>query len=205
MTAVGESPARVGGRDRVTGAQRYVADLPMADALHVKLVTVDAARARIVRIDPSAALALAGVRAVFTAADLPTPMPPFGPQMRDRPVIAVGESKSHGDPVAAVAAETKDLAEQAAALVRVEFEPLPALTSIAASLAPDAPLVQETSLRPDDPLADRNVLREHRYIWGDLRAAEASAACVVEGAYAFPMVTQFAIEPHAFAAAPDRD
>ena len=202
---VGASPNRGGGRDRVTGAQRYVADVPIADALHVKLVTVDAARARIGGIDASAALALPGVRAVFTAADLPSPMPRFGPQLRDRPVIAIDETKYHGDPVGAVAAETKDLAEQAAELVRVDFEALPAVTSIAASLAPDAPLVQDPSLRPDDPHAGTNVLREHRYGWGDLEAAEREADWIVEGTYTFPMVTQFAIEPHAFAAAPDGD
>jgi CO/xanthine dehydrogenase Mo-binding subunit len=202
---VGTSPHRGGGRDRVTGAQRYVADIPIADALHVKLVTVDAARARIHSIDASTALALPGVRAVFTAAELPSPVPRFGPQFRDRPVIADGETAFHGDPVAAVAAETKDLAEAAAALVRVDFEPLPAVTSIAACLADGAPLVQEPALRPGDPLAATNVLREHRYGWGDLAAAEADAECVVETTTRFPMVTQFAIEPHAFAAAPDGD
>ncbi|HET7030251.1 MAG TPA: xanthine dehydrogenase family protein molybdopterin-binding subunit [Candidatus Limnocylindrales bacterium] len=203
--SVGTSPRRGGGRERVTGAQHYVADVPIADTLHVKLVTFDHARARIRSIDGSAALALPGVRAVFSAADLPSPVPRFGPQLRDRPVIADGEVKYHGDPVAAVAAETKDLAEAGAALVRVDAEPLPAVTSIGACLAPDAPLVQDPSLRPDDPLAGTNVLREHRYAWGDLAAAETEAECVVEGTYAFPMVTQFAIEPHAFAAAPDGD
>ncbi len=202
---VGASPNRGGGRERVTGAQRYVADIPIGDALHVKLVTVDAARAHIGSIDASAALALPGVRAAFTAADLPTPVPRFGPQMRDRPVIAVDETKYHGDPIAAVAADTKDAAEAAAAAVRVEFEALPAVTSIAACLAPNAPLVQDPSLRPDDALANTNVLREHRYGWGDLEAAEAEADCIVETTCRFPMVTQFAIEPHAFAAAPDGD
>jgi CO/xanthine dehydrogenase Mo-binding subunit len=202
---VGESPARGGGRDRVTGRQAYVADLHFEDPLHVKLVTVDAARARIDAIDTAAALAVPGVRLVMTADDLPRPMPRFGPQLRDRPVLAVGETKFHGDPVAAVAAETRDAAEEAARLVRVAFEPLPAVTSIAAALDRSAPLVQDPSIRPDDPLANRNVLREHRWGWGDLAAGEAEAECVVEGTWTFPMVTQFAIEPHAFAAAPDGD
>jgi CO/xanthine dehydrogenase Mo-binding subunit len=202
---VGSAVERVGGLERVTGRQAYVADLPLSGALHVKLVTIDAARARILRIDPSAALAAPGVRAVFTAADLPDPMPRFGPQFRDRPVLATGETAYHGDPVAAVAAETGDAAEAGASLVRVEFETLPAVTSIEAARAPDAPLVQDPSLRPDDPLARSNVLREHRYGWGDLATAEAAADVVVEGTYTFPMVTQFAIEPHAFAAAPDGD
>ena len=147
-----------------------------------------------------------GVRMVMTAADLPQPVPRFGPQRRDRPVIATGETKYHGDPVAAVAAETRDAAEAAAELVRVEYEELPASHTIAASLAPDAPLVQDPSLRPDDPHAASNVLHEHRHAWGDaIETAEPTADVVVEGTYAFPMVTQFAIEPHAFMAAPDGD
>src|SRR3990170_3906229 len=66
-----------------------------------------------------------------------------------------------------------------------------------------APLVQDPALRPGDRLARSNVLREHHYGWGDVDAA--SADVVVEGTYAFPMVTQFAIEPHGFIAAPDSD
>ena len=142
---------------------------------------------------------------MLTAADLPRPMPRFGPQFSDRPVIAVDEVHYHGEPVAAVAAETLDAAEAAARLVRVACEPLPAVASIEAALAPDAPLVQDPALRPGDPLALTNVLREHHYGWGDVDAAEAGADVVVEGRYGFPMVTQFAIEPHAFLAAPDGD
>lgn len=202
---IGGSPARVGGVDRVTGRQAYVADIRLDGVLHVKLVTVDHARARIDRIDVSAALAVPGVVAVLTADDLPRPMPRFGPQFADRPVIAVGETHYHGEPVAAVAAETEDAAETAARLVRIEATPLPAVVSLAAALAPDAPLVQDPSLRPDDPLAATNVLREHRYGWGDVEAAAAEAQTVIETTHTFPMVTQFAIEPHAFMAAPDGD
>ena len=200
---VGGSPGRVGGIGRVTGRQAYVADIRLEDALQVKLVTIDVARARIISIDPSATLAVPGVRLVMTAADLPDPMPRFGPQWQDRPVLAVGETHYHGEPVAAVAADTLDAAEEAARLVRVEFEELPAVFSVAGALAPDAPLVQDPSLRPGDPLATTNVLREHHYGWGDVDSAAADAKVVVEGTYTFPMVTQFAIEPHAFIAAPD--
>ncbi len=202
---IGASPPRVGGLDRVTGRQAYVADVHLENELHVQLVTVPHARARIRAIDPSAALAIPGVRAVLTAADLPDPMPRFGPQFRDRPVLAVDEVKFHGEPVAAVAAETLDAAEAGARAVIVDAEPLPAVTSIAAALAEGAPLVQDPSLRPGDPLAESNVLRLHRYGWGDVDAAEPEADVVVEGRYDFPMVTQFAIEPHAFIAALDGD
>jgi CO/xanthine dehydrogenase Mo-binding subunit len=200
---IGTSPRRVGGDARVSGAQLYVADIHLPGELHAKLVTVPVARARIVAIDTSAALAVPGVHFVTTAADLPRPMPRFGPQFQDRPIIATDETKYHGDPVAAVAAETKDAAEAAARLVRVEYEELPAVVTIAAALDPAAPLVQDPVLRPNDPLAATNVLREHPVGWGDVDAA--TADLVVENTYTFPMVTHFAIEPHAFAAAPDGD
>jgi CO/xanthine dehydrogenase Mo-binding subunit len=202
---VGRAAARVGGVPRVTGEQAYIADIRLEDMLHVKLVTVDVARARIGAIDARAACEIPGVRLVMTAADLPQPMPRFGPQRRDRPVLAVGEIKYHGEPVAAVAAETRDAAEEAARLVGVEFEELPAVHTIDAALADDAPLVQFPGLRTGDPLAETNVLHEHRHGWGDLAAGERQAVVIVEGTYAFPMVTQFAIEPHAFMAAPDGD
>ena len=202
---VGTSPARVGGVERVTGRQAYVADLRLEDALHVKLVALDVARARIGAIDTDAARRVPGVRLVMTPAELPQPMPRFGPQRHDRPVLAVGETNYHGEPVAAVAAETRDAAEEAAGLVRVDCEELPAVHTLAAALAADAPLVQAPELRPDDGLAGTNILREHRYGWGDLDAATGQADVVVDGTYTFPMVTQFAIEPHAFMAAPDGD
>jgi CO/xanthine dehydrogenase Mo-binding subunit len=130
-------------------------------------------------------------------------MPRFGPQQEDRPVIAVGETKYHGDPVAIVVAESKDAAAEAAQLVRVEYEELPAMVTVAAALDPAAPLVQDSSIRPGDPLASTNVLHEHRVGWGDVDAAHADL--VVENSYSFPIVTHFAIEPHAFMAAPDGD
>jgi CO/xanthine dehydrogenase Mo-binding subunit len=202
---IGTSPARVGGVERVTGAQRYVADIRLPDTLHVKLVTLDCARARILSIDTTEAAAVPGVRLILTADDLPRPTPRFGPQFVDRPVIATGETKFHGDPVAAVAAETLDAAERAVGLVRVEHEELPAVFTIAGALDPAAPLVQDPELRPGDPLAGTNVLREHHFGWGDVDEAERTAELVVDGTYTFPMVTHFAIEPHGFIAAPDGD
>lgn len=202
---VGDSPNRVGGVGRVTGRQEYLADLRLPGLLHARLVTLDCARARIRGIDASAALGLPGVHLVLTAADLPQPVPRFGPQYRDRPVLAVGETKYHGEPVALVVADSRELAERAAGLVRVDHEELPAVFTVAAALAPGAPLVQEPELRPGDPRADSNVLNVHEVGWGDLEAAAGQADVIVEHRYAFPMVTHFAIEPHAFMAAPDGD
>ncbi len=202
-SVIGTSPNRVGGIGRVAGFQEYVADIRLPDVLEAKLVTVDCARARIISIDTSAAMRVPGVRLIMTAADLPQPMPRFGPQFEDRPVIATGETKFHGDPVALVAAETKDAAAEAARLVHVEFEELPAVFTVAAALDPAAPLVQDPSIRRQNSLATTNVLNEHKVAWGDIDAAHADL--VVENSYSFPIVTQFAIEPHAFMAAPDGD
>jgi CO/xanthine dehydrogenase Mo-binding subunit len=200
---VGASPWRVGGDARVTGHQEYVADIHLPGELHAKLVTLPVARARILRVDTSAAAQVPGVRVVVTAADLPQPVPRYGPQFKDRPVLAVGETKYHGEPVAAVAADSKAAAEAAAGLVRVEYEELPAIVTITSALDSAAPLVQDPALRPGDPLAATNVMRVHRVGWGDVDAEPADV--VIENSYSFPMVTHFAIEPHAFMAAPDGD
>jgi CO/xanthine dehydrogenase Mo-binding subunit len=201
--SVGIPARRLGGLGRVTGSQRYLADIAVPDALHAGLVTLDCARARIVSIDPSAALDVPGVRFVMTAADLPQPVGRFGFSHRDRPIMAVGETKYHGEVVAAVAADTRDAAAEGVRLVAVAHEELPAVSTVEGALDPAADLVQDPSLRPGDPLAETNVLSEHRFGWGDIDPG--AADLVVEHAYGWPMQTHFAIEPHGCIAAPDGD
>src|SRR5438132_7944330 len=200
---IGASQRRFGGRGRVTGEQQFIADIRLESMLHVKLVHLDCGHARIVSIDTMKAAAVPGVVRVVTAEDLPQPMPRFGPVHDDKPVLAVEETKYHGQPVAAVVAESKESAEAAVQLVRVEFEELSGVYTVESSLAPDAPLVQEPKLRPGDPLNHTNVLSEVRAGWGDVESAKADL--VIDNIYTFPMITHFAIEPHAFIAAPDDD
>jgi len=203
-TQIGQSARRVGGRQRVTGEQRYVADLPVDGTLHMKLVHVDCARARFISIDAGAAEEVPGVHAVVTAQSLPQPVARFGPGHADRPLLAVGETKFHGEPVAAVVAETLDAAREAAALVRVEFEELPAVLTVASAVDAFAPLVREPELRPaDDPHRNSNTLSEWNFGWGDVDAAQSDH--VIENVYTTASTTHFAIEPHAFMAAPDGD
>ena len=203
MTAepIGASERRHGGRGRVTGGQQFIGDIRLESMLHVKLVHLDCGHARIMSIDTRRAAAIPGVVCVVTAEDLPQPMPRFGPAHDDKPVLAVGETKYHGQPVAAVVAESKESAEAAAELVGVEFEELPGVYTVESALDSDAPLVQEQELRPGDPLNHTNVLNELRFGWGDVDAA--TADLIVDNVYTFPMITHFAIEPHAFIAAPD--
>lgn len=200
-STIGRSARRVGGVARVTGAQRFAADLRLDNVLHVKLVSLPCARARIKSIDCTGAGRLAGVRCILTPADLPQPMPRYGPVFADRPVLAVGETKFFGEPVAAVAADTADAAEYAASLVRVDYEELPAVLTVEAALDAASPLVQDPALRKAGPLAGTNTLEDWTFGWGHVE--DARADCVVEHDYTFPMVTHFAIEPHAFLAAPD--
>lgn len=200
---IGVSANRVGGVERVTGKQLYTADIAIEGALHVKLVHLNCARARFRVTDISEALKIEGVRCVVTAADFSTPMPRYGPSHTDRPVLAVEETKFFGEPVAAVVAETLDAAIEAAKNVEVEFEELPAVLTIDDACEAGAPLVQDPWLRRKDAFSETNILEESRFGWGDVDSA--MAQCVIENEYTFPMVTHFAIEPHAFIAAPEQD
>src|SRR6185312_6939069 len=176
---IGCSVARVGGVDRVTGAQQFTADILLEGVLQVKLVSLPCARARILSVDTDLALEVEGVVCVMTAANLPHPMPRCGPNFRDRPILATGETKYFGEPVAAVAAETEDAARRA------------------------ANLVQGPEIRVAGPYRQTNILNEWHFGWGDVNGA--SAECVIENDYSFPMVTHFAIEPHAYLARADAE
>jgi CO/xanthine dehydrogenase Mo-binding subunit len=198
---IGVSLPRLGAIERVTGTQQYAADVRLDNALHVKLVSVTCAHARIVAVSIDEALRVAGVRGIFTARDLPHPVPRYGPVYADRPMLATDETKFSGEPVAVVVADTNDAADSAARLVRIDIEELPAVLSVEASLDARAPLVQDSTLRPNDPLAGTNTLQHWQFGWGHVD--EAAADLIIENDYAFPMVTHFAIEPHAFLATPD--
>lgn len=199
--AIGASKPRVGGIERVTGAQRFAADLQLENALHLKLVHLNCGHARVKAIDASEASKIEGVYRIVTPVDLPSPMPRFGPMMNDWPLLAVNETKFFGEPVAVVAAETKDVAVAAARAVKVDYEELPCVLTLDDAYNPEMPLVREPELRPGDKLSRTNILKEYNFGHGNID--EAQSAFVLEGTYQFPMITHFAIEPHVFMAAPD--
>ncbi|MEM7341310.1 MAG: xanthine dehydrogenase family protein molybdopterin-binding subunit [Actinomycetota bacterium] len=203
--AVGGPVVRDGGADRVAGTQRYLSDIPFVDAAHVAFTTIPVGCAEITAIDTAAAAALPGVLTVVTASDLPQPMKRFGISHKDRPVLASGTVNFHGEPVAAVVAESADLARAAADVVVVEYRELPGVYDLDAALAADAHLVQDPSVRPGDALNATNVLETADYAWGEMDAAEGQADLVVENTYTFPMVTHFPIEPGGVVASPGDD
>lgn len=125
-------------RDKLRGRTRYTIDRGRPGMLHAALLRAEVPSARMLRIDTSAARQMPGVRAIVTADDAPGR---HGIGIADHPLFATDRIRYDGEPIAAVAAETLEQAQAAAAAIVVELEPLPALISMADALAPNAPLV----------------------------------------------------------------
>jgi xanthine dehydrogenase molybdenum-binding subunit len=179
FTVLGRPVPRRDGVDKVTGRTRYLHDLVLPRMLHGKILRSKYPHARIVRVDTRRARALPGVAAVITAADVE--QHPFG-FARDHPALKRGKVRSIRDEVAAVAAETPAIAEEALDLIEVEYEELPGVFSPEDALRPEAPLVHEER---GTNLTD---LR-YAFVHGDVDRAFAEAAAVVEGEYRLNFVT----------------
>ncbi|HTK64478.1 MAG TPA: xanthine dehydrogenase family protein molybdopterin-binding subunit [Pseudonocardia sp.] len=140
---LGTEVRRVEDQDLITGHSTYVDNLDVPGALHLSFVRSPVAHARITGIDTSAAQAAPGVCAVYTAEDMEIPkqvgMIPLNPACA-RPPLAVDKVRFVGDVVAAVVAETKAQADDAAEMVEVDYDPLDAVTDLEAAVGPDAPL-----------------------------------------------------------------
>jgi CO/xanthine dehydrogenase Mo-binding subunit len=192
---------RPDGKEKVTGAGRYTADVSLTAQLHARFRYADHPRARIVGIDTSKARALAGVHAVLTHADVPDVL--YGQMVKDRRLFAKEEVRFEADVVAAVAARTPELAARAAELIEIEYEPLQPVTEPERALDPTAPLVHEqwSSYEADEALnRDRNVLGHSTIVKGDADAAMASADVVVKSSYVADGSHGVPIEPRAIVA-----
>jgi CO/xanthine dehydrogenase Mo-binding subunit len=175
---------RPDGKEKVTGTGRYTADLVLAGQLIAKFRYADHTHARITRIDTSRARALPGVLAVVTHEDVPDVL--YGGMVKDRRLFARDTVRFEGDIVAGVAATTAEIAERAAALIEVDYEPLPVVTDFEAALADDATLVHpdwEGYEADDELVRDRNRLGYSTIVKGDADAALAGADVVVKGRY----------------------
>jgi CO/xanthine dehydrogenase Mo-binding subunit len=199
--------ARVDYLEKVTGAAKFASDLTVPGMLHGRIVRSTVPHARIKSIDVSAALAMPGVVAVLTGADmanLPGADPHWGVAMKDRPVIAIDKVRYVGDPVAAIAALDEYSAEEALDAIIVEYETLPFVTTSQEALQADAPLVHESMTPlPDYYFKGRaaaregsNVFQHYNYQSGDVEQAFAQAHRIFEHEYGFPMVFHYAMEPH---------
>jgi CO/xanthine dehydrogenase Mo-binding subunit len=204
VTTIEEPRARFvrpDGREKATGVGRYTADMKLTGMVHAKFRYADHSHARILRIDASKARALPGVLAVVTHEDVPDVR--YGQMVKDRRLFAKEKVRFEADVVAAVAALTEEIAEQAAALVEVEYEPLPALSDVEEAIADGATLVHDEweSYEAPPPLErDRNRVAYSTIVKGDANAAMEGADVVVKGRYVADASHGVPIEPRAIIA-----
>ena len=211
-TLIGVARPRVDAPDKVTGATRFAADGYVHGLLHARPVLATEAHARIRGFATDAALAVPGVVAVLTAADLP--LATTGTDRTAEP-LAREEVVFAGQPVALVIGETEAAAEDGAEALVVDFEPLEAVVDVEAAMVPGAALARLVE-EPDDEGGDlesvhagvdhgqeddpgeelsENVLDRITRERGDLAGAFASSDAIVEGTFRTPWVYQAYLEP----------
>ncbi len=201
MTAarsVGQDVVRVDGLEKVTGAAKYTADLKFPRLLHVAVVRSPHPHARVLDVRTERASRMPGVRAVVSGRDFPLHT---GIYLKDQTVFATDRVRFVGDPVAAVAAETPEAAAEAAALVAVDYEPLPPIFDVEEGIAEGAPLVH-----PDlgsyevvpwiRPTGGTNVCNQLKIRKGDYASALRGSWKVFENVFRVPQVQHVPMEPH---------
>src|SRR5437867_2777640 len=201
---IGASPRRKEDRRLLVGVGRFVDDLAREGLLHLAVVRSVQAHARIAKIALAEARALRGVVAAWSAADLPEtarPMPSaYGAVRKGRPwsqpILARDRVRYVGEPVAVVVAESPYRVADALELVRVEYEPLPALTTVEAALA--------SPTRLHDGWPDNAALAVGAAI-GDAERALATADIVIHETFRHPRLAAVPIEPRGVLAYRDRD
>ena len=193
MSLVGTNVEMVGGRAKVSGAVSYVADMEFPGQLYAKALRSPYPHAKLIRIDASKAAALPGVRAVVTRDDLVGLNPYFGTGVEDQPVLVIDKARCVGDILAAVAADSKEIAEEAVLLIAVEFAQLPAATNILDAIEPDAPIVHEQHV---DKRFGGNIHGVYRAASGDIEQGFKESDGVIENVYKLPPVQHGHIEPH---------
>lgn len=199
--AVMNLPRRDAG-DKVRGRTRYTVDAGGSDVLHAALLRADVASARILNIDITAALAMPGVQAIAMADDAPGL---HGMGIADHPIFAGQTVRYHGEPIAAIAADTLAQARAAARAINVEYAALPAVITMAEALADNAPLVHPDW--KDYEILFEGAERKDNVAWqatvdrGDTDAAFAREdVTIIEGTYRVGRQNHVSFEPRAVVA-----
>ena len=189
--------------EKVTGRARYAVDMVLPNMAHAAVVRSERAHAHITSIDRAEAEASPGVIAVVTANDLGHLGRRFGHIVPDHAILAVDKVRYYGEPVAVVVAETPHEAADAAEMVWVDYDDLPALTDAASALASDVLIHEQSYVEPGQKFLDvapaastDNVAHRNELAWGDAEAALAAAATVVETTTSFPLVYGYAMETY---------
>ena len=208
LKVVGTRPIRPDGADKVTGRALFGADLIMPGQLVGKVLRSPHAHARIVSIDAKKARALPGVKAIITGDDFPNLADEFhdggeaASNLRDLAMNVMARDKAlyDGHAVAAVAAISTAIADEALALINVKYEVLPHVIEVEAAMAADAPVLHPhmfTQGLDERPSLPSNIAKKNKLARGDLDAGFAEADVVVEARYETRAVHQGYIEPHA--------
>jgi xanthine dehydrogenase molybdenum-binding subunit len=206
---LGTRPIRHDGLDKVTGRALYGADVQLAGLLHGRILRSPHAHAKVRRIDVSAALKVPGVEAVVTSADLPEPgdrianLGEGSVNLRHLSSNCLAREKVlyHGHAVAAVAASNPHVAEEALALIKVDYEVLPPVTDVVKAMQPGAPILHpdlatKEGGAPDPKSKPTNIAEHLHFKLGDSANAFKQAAVVVEREFHTATVHQGYIEPH---------
>ena len=197
------SPERLDGRPKVVGAACYAADIRRPGMLFGRALRSPMPHARIVRIHTEAAREVSGVHAILIGADIPAEVR-LGRNMRDMPVLARDKVRFIGEKVAAVAAETVEIAEHALQLIEVEYDELPAVFDPIAAMQADAPFIHDPATvrawaEPEQVVPDypNGVAAP---VWGvseeEVRAALARADMLFEHTFRTANQHQAYLEPH---------
>ena len=202
--ALGKRMDRSDGAEKVTGRAIYAEDVRVSRMIHGVLLRSPHAHAKILSIDTASALALPGVKAVVIGSDVD--MGYFGYEIRDHKIFAVEKVRYIGEPIAAIAATTLDIAREAASLVNVTYEQLPAVFDPEEALLDDAPLVHDDVSQYEidwETEQSGNLIYKLELSEGDIAQGFADADQIVEGSYETPEAHPGAIEPHSSTAMVD--
>ena len=206
---VGRSAPRLEGKAKVTGRAEYVHNLRLPGMLHGKVFRSSIAHGRIRRIDVSAAAAVPGVQRVVTSADIRSiiPNPYYGPAFHDQPILAIDKVRHIGEPVAVVLAADPHVAEEAAALIQVEYEELPGIydeveAATSSIFVHDAlkPAGTFPDLKHLEGRSNTNVALAYHLRRGDVERAFAAADQVFEHTFRTQQVMHTPLEPFVSAA-----
>jgi len=179
LQAVGTRHPKLDAMDKVQGKAVYIHDLKVPRMLYGKILWSEHAHARIVKIDTSRAEKLPGVKTVITGYNTPEIRTGF---FKDNPVLKKGKVRQYRDEVAAVAAESLEIAEEAIRLIDVEYEPLPAVFDPFEAMREDAPLIHEDK--------ESNILKlPWKLVCGDPDEGRKQADYIAEDSYSLPWVT----------------
>ncbi len=199
QSAIGRSITRGEGPDKVTGKSIYTADISMPGMLWGRVLRSPYPYARIVSIDTSKALALPGVYAVVTGQDVPETR--VGRRMMDMPILAQDVVRFVGEKVAAVAAGSKDICDEALLLIEVEYEELDAVFDAEEAMESSAPdlhpdMDSYTGL-PQPPSGIKNTFAHITWEKGDIEQGFKESDIIFEHSFNAQLMHQAYIEPHA--------